>query len=69
MRASIVDKPTTTQGQRHAPTTITLHWLTAVLVVLLWTIGQTIDYRAARATPRRLPFAAYDTRGHARAGD
>jgi cytochrome b561 len=44
MPASIIDEPATTQGLRHAPTTITLHWLTAVLVVLLWTIGQTIDF-------------------------
>ena len=35
--------PAGTQGQRHAPTTIALHWLTAALVVALWTIGKTID--------------------------
>lgn len=44
MPPSIVNEPAATQGLRHAPTTITLHWLTAVLVVLLWTIGQTIDF-------------------------
>jgi cytochrome b561 len=32
------------RGVRHAPTTIALHWLTAALVVALWTIGQTIDF-------------------------
>ncbi len=32
------------ERSRHAPTTIALHWLTAILVVLLWTIGQTIDF-------------------------
>jgi len=44
MPTSVVVEPATTQGLRHAPTTIALHWLTAVLVVLLWTIGQTIDF-------------------------
>ncbi|MBN8900882.1 MAG: cytochrome b/b6 domain-containing protein, partial [Rhodospirillales bacterium] len=29
---------------RHDPTTIWLHWATALLVVLLWVIGQTIDF-------------------------
>ncbi|MGA3398658.1 MAG: cytochrome b/b6 domain-containing protein [Acetobacteraceae bacterium] len=46
MLLSIVDEPAR-QGVRHAPTTIVLHWLTAVLVASLWTIGQTIDF-----TPR-----------------
>jgi cytochrome b561 len=32
------------QNARHASTTIVLHWLTALLVVALWTIGQTIDF-------------------------
>jgi cytochrome b561 len=44
MAPSLVGEPAATQGLRHAPTTIVLHWLTAVLVVLLWTIGQTIDF-------------------------
>ncbi len=44
MPPSILDAPAATQGLRHAPTTIMLHWTTAVLVVLLWTIGQTIDF-------------------------
>ncbi len=29
---------------RHAPTTIALHWLTAILIVVLWIVGQTIDF-------------------------
>ena len=29
---------------RHARTTIALHWLTAILIVALWSIGQTIDF-------------------------
>ena len=44
MPSSVFDEPAATQGLRHAPTTIVLHWLTAVLVVVLWTIGQTIDF-------------------------
>lgn len=37
--------------QRYDRTTILLHWLTAVLIVLLWTLGQTIDW-FPRGTPR-----------------
>ena len=37
--------------ERYDRTTILLHWLTAILVVLLWTIGQTIDW-FPRGTPR-----------------
>lgn len=44
MPASIVREPAATQGLRHAPTTVALHWITAILVVLLWSIGQTIDF-------------------------
>src|SRR5262249_5012719 len=40
---SIVAQPVETQGLRHNPTTIALHWITALLVVLLWGIGQTVD--------------------------
>ena len=43
MPPSVLDEPATTQGLRHAPTTIALHWITAVLVVLLFIIGKTID--------------------------
>jgi len=43
MRHSILTQPAETQGLRHDPTTIALHWISAALVVLLWTIGQTID--------------------------
>ncbi len=44
MRDSTVTQPADTQGLRHDPTTIALHWITAVLVIVLWTIGQTIDF-------------------------
>lgn len=43
MSSSIAREPATTQGLRHAPTTIALHWLTAILVILLFIIGKTID--------------------------
>jgi cytochrome b561 len=36
---------------RHDDTTILLHWLTAVLIVLLWTMGQIIDW-FPRGVPR-----------------
>jgi cytochrome b561 len=29
---------------RHDDTTILLHWVTAILIVLMWTIGQVIDW-------------------------
>lgn len=43
MRHSILTQPAETQGLRYDPTTIALHWVTAALVVTLWTIGQTVD--------------------------
>jgi cytochrome b561 len=54
MPQSIVDEPAVTQGLRHAPTTIALHWLTAVLVALLFVIGKTIDY--APSGPLRIDY-------------
>jgi len=36
--------PALTRGPRYDSTTIALHWVTAALVVVLWTIGQTIDF-------------------------
>ena len=41
---SLVAEPAATQGLRHDPTTIALHWTTAILVGLLWIIGQTVDF-------------------------
>lgn len=41
---STIGESAMTRGLRHAPTTIALHWITVVLVALLWTIGQTIDF-------------------------
>ena len=43
MRHSILTQPAESQGLRHDPTTIALHWISAVLVAALWTIGQTVD--------------------------
>ena len=54
MSTSFLDEPAATQGLRHAPTTIALHWLTAVLVVVLFTIGKTIDY--APEGPLRIDY-------------
>jgi cytochrome b561 len=31
------------KGLRHHPATIAFHWISALLVVLLWAIGQTVD--------------------------
>ena len=44
MRHSFVTQPAETQGLRHDPVTIGLHWITAFLVAGLWVIGQTIGY-------------------------
>src|SRR4051812_49196252 len=43
MQRTIVTRPAETQGLRHDTTTIVLHWMSAALVVALWTIGQTVD--------------------------
>src|SRR5262245_45586147 len=43
MQHSVLTQPAETQGLRHDPTTIALHWISAVLVGLLWFIGQTVD--------------------------
>lgn len=52
--SSIISEPAETQGLRHDRTTIALHWVTALLVVLLWTIGQTID--VAPSGPLRVDY-------------
>lgn len=44
MKHTILTEPADTQGLRHACPTIVLHWATALLVVALWCIGQTIDW-------------------------
>jgi cytochrome b561 len=44
MQHTIVKQPAGAQGLRHDPTTIALHWATVVLVVVLWSIGQTVDF-------------------------
>jgi cytochrome b561 len=51
MQHTIVTQPAEMQGLRHDPATIALHWISALLVAVLWTIGQTngplrIDYRS-----------------------
>ena len=43
MQYSIAMQPAEMRGLRHDPTTIALHWISALFVVLLWTIGQTVD--------------------------
>jgi cytochrome b561 len=44
MRQSVPGQSAETQALSHDDTTIILHWITAVLVAVLWTIGQTIDF-------------------------
>ena len=44
MSGSIVTQPAETQGLRYDSTTIALHWTTAILVAVLWTIGQTVNF-------------------------
>jgi cytochrome b561 len=43
MRHSVLTRPAGTQGLRHDPVTMVLHWITATLVIALWVIGQTVD--------------------------
>jgi cytochrome b561 len=44
LRHTIAIQLADAQGLRHHRTTIALHWGTAVLVVVLWVIGQTVDF-------------------------
>ena len=44
MQQTILAQPAQTQGLRHDPVTIALHWVTALLVGVLWVIGQTVDF-------------------------
>jgi cytochrome b561 len=43
MHRSILVQHAETQALRYDPTTIALHWISAALVGVLWTIGQTVD--------------------------
>jgi cytochrome b561 len=43
MRHPIATQAVVTQGLRHDPVTIGLHWVSATLVIALWIIGQTVD--------------------------
>ena len=54
MPPSFVTLPAETRGLRHDPVTIALHWVSAVLVAALWTIGQTVDL--APAGPLRVDY-------------
>jgi cytochrome b561 len=36
-------QPAAPEGLRHHPATIAFHWISALLVVVLWAIGQTVD--------------------------
>src|ERR1700693_5403637 len=38
------EQPSVANGETYDRTTIGLHWTTAILVVLLWIIGQTADW-------------------------
>jgi cytochrome b561 len=40
---TLLAEPAETQGLRHDRTTILLHWVSAVLVAVLWVMGQTVD--------------------------
>jgi cytochrome b561 len=44
MPQTFVTHPADTRGLRYDNTTIALHWITALLVAVLWTIGQTVDF-------------------------
>lgn len=44
MDHSLLTEPAETQGLSHDRMTISLHWITALLVVGLWIIGQTVDF-------------------------
>jgi cytochrome b561 len=43
MDASSPGSAALARAPRHAPVVIALHWLTALLVVALWAMGQTVD--------------------------
>ena len=44
MQAAPARPPVIIRALQYDPVTIALHWITAVLVSLLWVIGKTIDY-------------------------
>lgn len=44
MQHSIVSEPAATQSLRHDRVTISLHWATAIIVVVLWATGQTVNW-------------------------
>ncbi len=54
MQHTIVAQPARTQGLRHDLTTIALHWITALLVAVLWVAGQTVD--VFPNGPRRIDY-------------
>ena len=54
MPPSIAAGPASAPDLRHASITIGLHWLSAVLVVALFTIGKTIDF--APSGPLRIDY-------------
>jgi cytochrome b561 len=43
MQHTIAMQPAGAQVARHDPTTIAFHWISAVLVAVIWGIGQTVD--------------------------
>ena len=49
-------------ADRYDPTTIRLHWLTAILVILLWASAQVVDY-FPKGTPRITARSLHITTG------
>jgi cytochrome b561 len=49
--AAVMDRAGIDPAARYDGISILLHWLTAALVVILWTLGQTIDF-FAKGAPR-----------------
>ena len=54
-------------ADRYDSRTITLHWLTAVLVVGLWTLGETIDF-FPKGAPRIAAHGGQSTADRALSG-
>lgn len=50
---------------RYDTTTILLHWATAILVVSLWTVGQTADYLPEHSLAQTVVWSSHVTFGFA----
>ena len=53
------------QTERYDATTIVLHWATAVLVLSLWTVGQTADYLPEHSLAQMIVWSSHVTFGFA----